>query len=112
MRPLPFRQFGILRMFQHLTSCSTPRPANSRCCVWKIEGVDQDQAESLLRSLANEFGGDPAATDSTRVLRMPGFANRKYALEEDSPDALRNVEGEDMPSRAVVPGRKTQSERD
>ena len=49
--------------------------------VWKIEGVDLEQAESLLRSLASEFGGDSAATDATRVLRMPGFTNRKYPGE-------------------------------
>jgi hypothetical protein len=49
--------------------------------VWKIEGADLEQAETLLRSLASEFGGDTAATDATRVLRVPGFANRKY---EDS----------------------------
>lgn len=28
--------------------------------------------------MARKFGGDPAATDSTRVLRLPGFMNRKY----------------------------------
>src|SRR5580693_85950 len=49
--------------------------------VWKINGVSQDQAESLLRNLASGFGGDPAATDSTRVLRLPGFANRKLSEE-------------------------------
>ena len=32
-------------------------------------------------SLAPTFGGDPAATDSTRVLRIPGFKNRKYETE-------------------------------
>ena len=51
--------------------------------VWKIEGVDLEQAESLLRSLASEFGGDSAATDATRVLRMPGFTNRKYPSEPE-----------------------------
>jgi hypothetical protein len=50
--------------------------------VWKVEAIDQEQAESLLRSMANQFGGDPAATDSTRVLRMPGYVNRKYSNEE------------------------------
>lgn len=45
--------------------------------VWKIEGVDTEQAETLLRSLANRFGGDPAATDAARVLRVPEFVNRK-----------------------------------
>jgi len=34
---------------------------------------DQEQAESLLRSLANQFGRDPAATDVSRVLRLPRF---------------------------------------
>jgi hypothetical protein len=46
--------------------------------VWKIEGIGLDEAESLLHALSKEFGGDPAATDATRVLRVPGFANKKY----------------------------------
>jgi hypothetical protein len=49
--------------------------------VWKVTGFTQDEAESLLHSLANQFGGDLAATDSTRVLRLPGFANRKLPEE-------------------------------
>jgi RepB DNA-primase from phage plasmid len=49
--------------------------------VWRIENVSQDQAESLQRAMARKFGGDPAATDSTRVLRLPGFLNRKYEAE-------------------------------
>src|SRR5260370_11393221 len=36
------------------------------------------QSDSLLNTLTTHFGGDPAATDSTRVLRLPGFANKKY----------------------------------
>jgi hypothetical protein len=28
--------------------------------------------------MTRECGGDPAATDATRVLRLPGFANKKY----------------------------------
>ena len=31
--------------------------------------------------MVRKFGGDPAATDSTRVLRLPGFLNRKYEAE-------------------------------
>jgi RepB DNA-primase from phage plasmid len=46
--------------------------------IWRVEDLVQDQAEALLRAMAREFGGDPAATDSTRVLRLPGFGNRKY----------------------------------
>ncbi len=49
--------------------------------IWKVEGVTQEQAEAFLHALTREFDGDPAATDSTRVLRLPGFANKKY--EED-----------------------------
>ena len=49
--------------------------------VWKVSGFSQDEAESLLHNLANQFAGDLAATDSTRVLRLPGFANRKLPEE-------------------------------
>jgi RepB DNA-primase from phage plasmid len=46
--------------------------------IWKVEGIELVQAEALLRALAREFDGDRAATDSARVLRIPGFMNRKY----------------------------------
>ena len=49
--------------------------------VWRVEGVLPEQAEALLRAMARTFGGDLAATDSTRVLRIPGFKNRKYETE-------------------------------
>lgn len=101
--------------------------------VWKVSGVSQDHAESLLRSLASEFGGDPAATDISRVLRVPGFANRKYnepflvraiqetdqiyhlrdfAAYEDSPDAPRRLEGDHGPTRRMPFGHRSQSEAD
>jgi RepB DNA-primase from phage plasmid len=46
--------------------------------VWRVEGMNLEEAEALLPAMAHEFGGDPAATDATRVLRIPGFANKKY----------------------------------
>ena len=46
--------------------------------IWKAERMSQADAENLMRAMAREFGGDPAATDSTRVLRLPGFYNKKY----------------------------------
>ena len=46
--------------------------------VWKVEGITPEEAEALQHGMVREFGGDPAATDSTRVLRLPGFANKKY----------------------------------
>src|SRR5208283_4718449 len=82
--------------------------------VWKVGGFSQDEAESLLHNLANKFGGDLAATDSTRVLRLPGFANRKvseefivqarqesdavytlrdFTIDEDSPETPQYADG-------------------
>lgn len=47
--------------------------------LWKVAGFAKDQAEELQRSLARESGADPAATDCSRVMRLPGFFNHKYA---------------------------------
>lgn len=103
--------------------------------VWKMEGVDTEQAETLLRSLASRFGGDSAATDATRVLRMPDFVNRKYghdaefvvraqqessrvyslrdfAVPEESPEAPRKIEDGHSSTRTVARGHKSQSEAD
>jgi hypothetical protein len=101
--------------------------------VWKVSGFSQDEAESLLHSLANKFGGDLAATDSTRVLRLPGFANKKlpeefivqarqesdavytlrdFTIDDDSPEAPRHF-GEAQERRRNVPSdHKSQSEHD
>lgn len=49
--------------------------------VWRVEGIDREHGEALLRAMARKLGGDPAATDSTRVLRLPGFINRKYKTD-------------------------------
>ena len=49
--------------------------------IWKIEEMPSPQAEAMLHAIAAQFDGDPAATDSTRVLRLPGFLNKKR--EED-----------------------------
>jgi len=101
--------------------------------VWKVSGFGQDEAESLLHSLAIQFGGDLAATDSTRVLRLPGFANRKlseefivqarqetdaiymprdFTIQEDSPETPRDL-GHTHEGKWTVPREhKSQSERD
>lgn len=46
---------------------------------WRVEGFDFEQQETILKRLAVAFGGDLACTDCNRVLRIPGFANRKYS---------------------------------
>jgi hypothetical protein len=47
--------------------------------LWRVEGFDFDHQETALKQLAFTFGGDPACTDCNRVLRVPGFLNRKYS---------------------------------
>jgi hypothetical protein len=49
--------------------------------VWNVEEMSLEEAENLLHAMAREFGDDPAATDATRVLRLPGFANKKYETD-------------------------------
>jgi len=101
--------------------------------IWRVEGLEQDQAESLLRSLATAFRGDLAATDISRVLRVPGFVNRKYneqflvrairqtdeiyhlrdfASYEDSPDAPRYLRDDHGHTRKMLRGHRSQSEAD
>jgi hypothetical protein len=46
--------------------------------LWRVEGFEFPQQEQTLKLLAIAFGGDPACTDCNRVLRVPGFLNRKY----------------------------------
>ena len=46
--------------------------------VWKVSGFTPEQAEGFQRAMATAHGADRAATDVTRVLRIPGLRNRKY----------------------------------
>jgi len=99
--------------------------------VWKVGGMTIDKAEALNQAMVKEFDGDPAATDSTRVLRLPGFANKKYEsnfyvqargespqtyhlrdfkLEIDSQDAPRHYELKRKQSSSG--GNLSQSEHD
>jgi hypothetical protein len=47
--------------------------------LWRVARFDFEQQEPTLKLLAFAFGGDPACTDCNRVLRVPGFFNRKYS---------------------------------
>ncbi len=101
--------------------------------VWKVSGFARDEAESLLHGLADHFGGDPAATDSTRILRLPGFANQKrpdsfivraqqegesiytprdFSIPNDSPEVPRRFGGYRPAHDPTQIDRKSQSERD
>lgn len=48
--------------------------------VWQLEkrgSLEPGRAEALMRGLVQEYGGDRAAVDVSRVLRWPGFRNHK-----------------------------------
>ena len=101
--------------------------------IWKVEGMSSEEAESLNQAMVREFDGDPAATDSTRVLRLPGFANKKYEsdfyvraraestqtfhlrdfkLPIDSQDAPRHHQEEVGRKESASSGALSQSEHD
>lgn len=46
--------------------------------LWRVNGFDFAHQEQMLKLLTIAFGGDPACTDCNRVLRVPGYLNRKY----------------------------------
>jgi hypothetical protein len=98
--------------------------------LWKVEGFNFDQQENSLKSLVIAFGGDSACTDRNRVLRVPGFLNRKYdpahpisvEYPSDSIYHPRDFRLDDaslnaaMPcrnsARTYLPGKNTHSEHD
>ena len=47
--------------------------------LWQVDDFRFAEQERLLKLVAIAFGGDPACTDCNRVLRLPGFLNKKYA---------------------------------
>lgn len=101
--------------------------------VWRVEGFVPSQAETLLRALAAQYGGDPAATDISRLLRLPGFTNRKYneafvvrvhhetdahyhgqdfQVQEDSPESSRQLGDVHHGGRKIPAAHRSQSEAD
>jgi len=86
-----------------------------------------------LRALASQYGGDPAASDISRLLRLPGFTNRKYNeafvvrahhetdsvyhlqefhVQEDSPESPRHPGDSQTAIRRITAGHRSQSEAD
>lgn len=87
--------------------------------IWNVrrDSLTIPEAEQLMRGLVKEYGGDPAATDVSRVLRLPGFKHRGRgnwvsvsatdhppAEREDWPEKLFELGERDAPSRE--PGKK------
>jgi hypothetical protein len=44
---------------------------------WRVQGVGRDEFTSLQRRLARLMNGDPAVSDLSRVMRLPGFPHQK-----------------------------------
>ncbi len=76
---------GDARLVALRASQLVPLPTSILCTspgkyqvLWRVEDFDFARQEQTLKLLAIAFGGDPACTDCNRVLRVPGFLNRKY----------------------------------
>jgi hypothetical protein len=76
---------GDVRLAALLASDAVPTPTvilstspGKYQVLWRVESFDFARREQTLKLLAIAFGGDPACTDCNRVLRIPGFLNRKY----------------------------------
>ena len=92
---------------------------------------DMERAEGVMRGLAERYGGDRAATDVSRVMRLPGFRNKKpgragalvtwtwHAGGRVTPGDFRGLAvreagpgGRSVGRRRMPPGHHSQSERD
>ena len=76
--------------------------------LWRVESIQFEQQESLLKVLAITFGGDHACTDRSRVLRLPGFLNQKYrpapvATVEYLSDSTSHAEDFRLPNPGANP---------
>lgn len=67
--------------------------------IWSVSGFSKDEAERALRGLAATYGGDPACTDVSRVLRLPGYANHKT----NTPHYVRDVAETPATQREYTP---------
>jgi hypothetical protein len=54
---------------------------------WQVEQFKLAEAEQWMKGIARQHGADPAATDASRFLRVPGFRNCKY----QEPHYVRDV---------------------
>lgn len=74
---------------QKLTPSIEVRTSGTDKChmYWVLDGADHldvPTAEGMNRSLV-DLGADSAATDSSRLLRLPGFRHMKYRARGETP---------------------------
>jgi AAA domain/RepB DNA-primase from phage plasmid len=46
--------------------------------IWLVDGVSKDEAGPLMKAIAAHFQTDSAVAEIARIMRVPGFVNRKY----------------------------------
>jgi len=46
--------------------------------IWLVDGISKADAKPLMQAIASEFKTDAAVAEVARVMRAPGFVNRKY----------------------------------
>ena len=131
---------GLGRVLEDVNRGALPRPAHvlrsskeRYQILWDtVPGEwEMEVAEAVMRALADRYGGDRAATDVSRVMRMPGFRNKKpgragalvtwawhggpLVRPEDFPGLVapeRKPAGRSGGRRKMPPGHYSQSERD
>ena len=78
--------------------------------IWNVKAgaFTPEEAEALMRGLAAKYGGDRAATDVSRVLRLPGFKHRgKRAWITMSATSEKQTAKKDWPAELFLePERK------
>ena len=131
---------GYAQVLQDVERGAVPRPAHilrsskdRYQVLWDTvpDQWSQEQAEGVMRALADRYGGDRAATDVARVMRLPGLRNCKpgrdrslvtwtwyggpmvrpedfRGLPVPEPEPASRTEGR----RRMPPGHHSQSERD
>ena len=82
---LDFDDNGTEAVRQMMAHSGMPRPNHliesspgKWQAIWRVQDFEMLEAENLMRRMVREFGADPAAVDSARVLRLPGLYNHKY----------------------------------
>ena len=131
---------GHDRVLKDVETGALPRPAHilrsskdRYQILWDTvpNGWSHEQAEAVMRGLAARYGGDRAATDVSRVMRLPGFRNCKpgrnrplvtwtwYAGRMVRPEDFHGLPAPEQQSgggtqkhRRMPPGHHSQSERD
>ncbi len=46
--------------------------------IWLVDGISKEEAKPLMQAIASEFHTDSAVAEVARIMRVPGFVNRKY----------------------------------